>query len=219
MPTSHTVRLGDCFGSLAKAHGFGDHAALYDDAANAALKGQRPNPNVLAEGDVVSVPDRAAKEESVAAGQKHTFKVKTPKAVLRIVLQDQDGAAISGKKYRLVVDGAATFEGQTPGDGKVEHPIEADARAATLELWIKEGDGIEGYLFNVELGALEHESSTRACQARLLNLGFDCGGTGGAVDDPTRDAVRGFQKKSGIAENGDLDNATRGKLREAHEGA
>lgn len=218
MPTSHTIRLGDCIGSLAKQHGFSDHKKIHDDPANAALKTSRPNPNVLAEGDVVSVPDREPKEEEKPAGAEHKFKVKLPAALVRIVVQDDAGAALADRKYKLTV-GAATFEGKTPADGKIEHPIEADATAGTLELWLKEGDGIEGLKVDLELGSLEHESKDRACQARLLNLGFECGGTGGTLDDATKDALRGFQKKNSLTVNGNLDAATRDKLRTAHEGA
>lgn len=218
MPTSHTVRLGDCFGSIAKQNGFADHKTLFDDGANSALKTSRPNPNVLAENDVVQVPDRETKEADAATGSMTKFKVKVLSTLVRVVVQDDAGAAISGKKYKLTV-GAAVFEGSTPGDGKIEHPIEADATSGTLELWLKEGDGIDGYKVDLELGSLEHESKDRACQARLLNLGFECGGTGGTIDDATRDALRGFQKKNGLTANGNLDAATRDKLRVVHEGA
>jgi hypothetical protein len=217
MPTSHTVRLGDCFGGLAKQYGFSDYKKLYDDPANATLKTNRPNPNVLAESDVVSVPDRTPKEEEKEAGAEHKFKVKLPAALVRIVVQDDAGAAIADKKYKLVV-GAATFEGKTPADGKIEHPIEADAKTGTLELWLKEGDGIEGFKFDLELGSLEHPSKDRACQARLVNLGFECP-ISGTIDDPTKDALRGFQKKNSLTVNGNLDAATRDKLRVVHEGA
>lgn len=219
MPTQHKVKLGDCMSSLTKRYGFGHHAAIFDDGANAALKGKRPNPNVLAENDDVTIPDLKAKEETVATEKQHKFTLKTPKALLRLVLQDDAAAAVAGKKYKLTIDGKTTFEGATPGDGKIEHPIEADAKAAQLELWLVEGAGIDGYLFHFDLGALEHESQVRACQARLINLGFDTGGVGGVLDDRTKDAVRGFQKKNGVTVNGNLDAATQTKLRQIHEGA
>lgn len=218
MPTTHTVRLGDCMGSLAKQYGFGDHKTIYDDGANATLKGNRPNPNVLAENDTVSVPDREVGEMEKPAGAQHKFKLKVPSTLLRIVVQDDAGTAVADKKYKLTV-GAAVFEGKTASDGKIEHPIEADAKSGTLELWIKEGAGIDGLSFPLEIGSLEHESKDRACQARLLNLSFECGGTGGTLDDPTKDAIRGFQKKNSLTVNGNLDAATRDKLRVLHEGA
>jgi len=218
MPISHTVRLGDCIGSLVKQYGLADYKTIYDDAGNATLKTSRKNPNVLAEGDVVSVPDRTLKEVEVAAGAKYTFEVKQLETLVRIVVQDDTGTALGDKKYKLSV-GAATFEGLTPADGKIEHPIEADAKVGTLELWLKEGAGIDGLKLNLELGSLEHESEDRACQARLINLGFDCGGTSGTIDDTTRDALRGFQKQNSMTVTGNVDAVTRDKLRASHEGA
>ncbi|MEZ4298384.1 MAG: peptidoglycan-binding domain-containing protein [Polyangiaceae bacterium] len=218
MPTPHNVRLGDCIGSLAKQYGFADYKKIYDDAANATLKNDRKNPNVLAEGDTVQVPDKAPKEADALAGTAHKFKVKVLETLVRIIVQDDTGAAIADKKYKLTV-GAATFEGKTAADGKIEHPIDAGEKNGTLELWIKEGAGIDGLKMDLELGALEHESKDRACQARLLNLSFECGGTGGALDDATKAALRGFQKANGLTVNGNLDNATRDKLRTIHEGA
>lgn len=218
MPTSHTISLGECIGSLSKTAGFADYRKIHDDPANAKLKTDRPNPNVLAEGDLVSIPDRELKEVGGATETKHRFKVNRLATLVRIVVQDDAGTALTGKKYKLTL-GSATFEGTTPSDGKIEHPIADDAKAGTLELWLKEGDGIEGLRFDLELGALEHESKDRACQARLLNLSFDCGGTGGTIDDATKDALRGFQKKNGLTVNGTLDAATRAKLRILHEGA
>lgn len=218
MPTSHTIRLGECIGSLTKRYGFADHKRIHDDPANATLKGNRPNPNVLAEGDVVVVPDPTVKDENGATEQRHRFKLKRPATLLRIVIQDDAGAGIASKRYRLVV-GTETFNGTTPADGKVEHPIPDDALAATLELWLKDEPGIDALRVQLDLGALEHESKDRACQARLVNLAFDCGRIDGTVDDPTKAAVRGFQRKQGLTANGNLDAATRDRLRQRHEGA
>ena len=217
MPTSHTIALGECIGSLTKTGRFADYQRIQDDGANAALKTARPNPNVLAEGDVVSIPDPDAKEVDKPADARHIFKITIQKALLRIVVQDETDAAISGKKYKLTV-AAKAFEGKTLADGKIEHPIDGIEQTGTLELWLKEDAGIEPLKFPLEIGSLEHESVDRACQARLLNLGFDCGGISGAIDDPTKDALRGFQTKNGLAAHGALNDATRNKLRVAHEG-
>lgn len=218
MPTSHTAQLGDCIGSLSKLYGFATHKTIYNDGANAALKGHRPNPNVLAEGDVLSIPDKVPKDVQAAAGTVQKFKVDVLETLLRIVVQDDQGTALGAKKYKLTV-GAQAFEGKTLPDGKIEHPIEADDTAATLELWLKVEPGIDGLLFHLELGSLEHESKDRACKARLMNLAFECGSLTGTLDDATRDAIRGFQKKNSITVNGTLDAATRNMLRQNHEGA
>src|SRR4051812_30971694 len=200
---NHTVQLGDCIASLSDANGFGDYKTVYDDGANAALKASRPNANVLAAGDTVVIPEVVPKAIPLPTGKTHTLVVAKITTVLRIVIQDHKGTALAGLPYELKV-GASSFAGNTPADGKIEHPVPPGAKAGTLQLWKKQEPGIDGYLFPLELGSLEHESVDRACQARLLNLGFDCGGTGGAVDARTHEALRGFQKGAGLPENGNL---------------
>jgi hypothetical protein len=218
MPKTLSVKLGDCIASVCRENGIADYARVYGDGANAALKAKRPNPNALAEGDEVVVPDPTPKSISVATGKVHRFTIATVKITLKISVVDQAGAGVGGLKYELAV-GKVTQKGTTGGDGLIEHPISAADRAGTLRLWRKDDAGIDGYLIPLEIGSLEHESVDRACQARLLNLGFDCGGVTGTIDAPTHDALRGFQKKAGIPVNGRLDTSTRDKLRAAHEGA
>src|SRR5262249_48885762 len=157
------------------------------DGANAALKGKRANANVLVVGDEITIPDKELKEIDKATGAAYKFTVKTLKTTLVVILQDETGAAISGKKYELVVDGddKTKLTGSTPGDGKIEAKIEADAKQAELKLFLVEGAGIDGYLFKIDLGQLEHESTLRGVQARLLNLGFDCGSVTDTLDDKT----------------------------------
>lgn len=55
----------------------------------------------------------------------------------------------------------------------------------------------------------------RADQARLVYLGIDPHGVDGAMGQGTRAAVLTFQKKSGIAATGELDDATRQALKTA----
>jgi Putative peptidoglycan binding domain len=221
MPTPYTVQLCDCMSSISKAFGFADLNVVYGDGANADLKKKRANPNVLVVGDAVSVPDRVPKELDAATGAAHKFTVATLKTNLILILTDETGAAIAGKKFSLVVDGndKDKLEGSTAGDGKIEKKIAADAKAAALTLFLVEGAGIDGYLLNFDLGQLEHESEVRGAQARLMNLAFDCGGVSGTVDDATKDAVKGFQAKNGIQPTGVLDDPTKTKLRQVHEGA
>jgi hypothetical protein len=209
MPASVAVGLGDCIASVAAARGIIDWRVLVDDA----LAKKRPNPDVLVEGDVVVVPDRAPKILQLATGASHKLRVVSLVVLFRVTVRDDAGAAVAGKKYRLTV-GELTFDGVTGDDGAIEHTVPAVAKHGALELWLGEGaEGVEGYLFPLELGALEHESVDRACWSRLENLGFVVDHRVGAAD-----AVRGFQRREGLAVTGELDDATRAALRQAHEG-
>lgn len=215
---SHTVSKGDCMLSIARQYKFCDYKSIYDDSSNAELKKKRKNPNVLARDDVVSIPDKKPKEFSAATKKTHSFTVKKLEAKLIIMLEDDSGSGLGGKKCKLTVDGKKVFEGKTPGSGKLEADIEPDAKRGELLLWLSEETGIDGYRFRLDLGALEHESTVRGAQARLVNLGYNCTVTG-TLDDATKDAVRGFQKSKGLTVNGNLDKATTDKLRIAHDGA
>lgn len=218
MPRSHTIVAGDCCSSLAFAHGFASHDKIHDDDANAALKADRPNPNVLRVGDVVTLPDLAPKEHEVATDTSQRFTLTRPRARLRLLLCDEAGNPLADKPFVLTIAGMDPIEGQTGGDGTIDHPIPAVARRATLTLKLQEGDGIDGWQLPLDIGGLEHESSTSAAKTRLMNLGFDCGGDTDDVDDATRAAVRGFRAKHGLGDGDVLDDATRDKLRSEHEG-
>jgi peptidoglycan hydrolase-like protein with peptidoglycan-binding domain len=49
-------------------------------------------------------------------------------------------------------------------------------------------------------------------QARLNNLGFDCGEPDGVLDDETKSAIRAFQVLTGLEATGEIDGALREKL-------
>jgi N-acetylmuramoyl-L-alanine amidase len=220
MPTNHTVTSGECVSSIAKRGGFQDPRKVYNDGANDALRSARPNLNVLKPGDVVVVPDRQRDPFTVAVDRHHTFTLATKKTLLRVILQDDTGAALSGKRYALAVSGvAAPFEGSTAGDGKIEHPIPADATSGTLTFWLESADhDKDGYIVPLEIGHLIPVEELSGAQARLLNLAFDCGGTGGTLDDATQAALRGFQRAAGITVNGTSDVGTQTQLRQRNEG-
>jgi hypothetical protein len=72
MPTTHLVEEGECPSSIAKRFGFRIWRTIYDDPSNATLRRKRPDPNVLAPGDVVMIPDREPRQEPGATGARHT---------------------------------------------------------------------------------------------------------------------------------------------------
>ncbi len=128
----HTVVPGDCFCSLAEANGFFDYATLYNHGTNAALKGKRPNPNQLAEGDVVSIPDKQAKKVPVASNKEHKFVVVRTKTKLRLKIVDYDDRAIVAKTCELVV--GKRKQKTLPSGGIVEMEIDPTATSGTLSI-------------------------------------------------------------------------------------
>ena len=216
MPFNHTVEKGDCMTSIAAKYGFGKYETIYNDAANSQFKKDNPNPNELTPGGIVVIPDRKEKKFSMGTDASHKFKVKIPKAKFKLELKDEAGKALANKKYRLTV-GNTIVEEATDGSGKIDKDIPPEANFGTLTVWMDENDpAAQIFQFTVELGALEPESTVNGAQARLQNLGYDCGGITGALDPKTRDAIRGFQKDNGITVNGNLDDATKNKLKSVY---
>ena len=214
MPLNHTVQKGDCMTSIAAKYGFGRFETLYNDGANSQFKTDHPNPNQLTPGRTVVIPDRKEKKFSKATDSSHKFKVKIPKAKLKLELKDHEGNALANKKYRLVA-GNVSIEETTDGSGKIDKDIPPEATLGTLTLWMDESNpSAQVFSFRVELGALEPETTVSGAQQRLQNLGYNCGPVTGAVNEQTQEAIRAFQRgNSGLTVNGNLDDATKSRLK------
>ena len=82
---THIVKQGECLSSLAARFGFLNWKQLYDHPANAKLRQKRPNPNILAPGDEVAVPEPASeKKVSVPTTNTYIFQLKLEEVRLRI---------------------------------------------------------------------------------------------------------------------------------------
>src|SRR5689334_19638677 len=103
MPFNHTVEKGDCMTSIAAKYGFGKYETIYNDSANSQFKTDNPNPNQLKPGGIVVIPDRKEKKFSKGTDSSHKFKVKVPKAKLKLELKDEQGNALANKKYQLTI--------------------------------------------------------------------------------------------------------------------
>lgn len=213
MPFNHTVEKGDCMTSIASQYGFGKYETIYNDSANSQFKQDNPNPDQLKPGSVVVIPDRKEKKFNKPADASHKFKVKIPKAKLKLELKDDQGHALANKKYRLTI-GNTIVEETTDGSGKIDKDIPPEARYGTLTVWMDENNSAaQVFQFPLELGALEPETTISGAQQRLQNLGYDCGGITGVLDETTKDAIKAFQKANSLTVNGDLDDPTKNKLK------
>jgi len=213
----HTVAQGECLASLAYAWGFADPRVLHDHPKNADLKRLRPNPNVLLPGDQVFIPERTAKVAQCATGRTHRFKVRLPRAKLRVHLKDHEGNAHAGKRYQLEV-ASAVVEGTTDNSGLCEAEVPPDATEARLSLWLRDGEEAPTRVWTLHIGHLDPVDSVSGAQARLHNLGLYHGAVDGSLGRATKVALAAFQRARGLAVTGKLDEATQSALTDAHAG-
>jgi hypothetical protein len=206
MPVTRALRPGDSLSSIAVDHGL-PPGKIWDYPRNAELKAQRGDPNVLAPGDILFVPDRVLRTETVATGARHVFRRRgvPAKVHLRLV---ENGAPLSLLPYTLEVSGTSK-QGQTDADGFVDEWVAPHTRLVRLSF---EYDGVVRR-YDVLLARLEPIETTAGVQARLNNLGFDCGPIDGELNAATVAALRWFQEYIGhTPADGELDDATRQAL-------
>lgn len=203
----YTVRSGDCMESIAFQHGF-FWQTLWEDPANTTLKQTRKNPNVLLAGDRLTIPPLRRKEVAGATEAHHRFRRKgVPGGIhLQILANDRPRA---NERYTLEIDGRL-FKGTTDKDGRLRHAIPPDAQRGRLVL---ESDQEE---YPLLLGCVDPIEEVSGAQVRLSNLGFDCGNTDGVLGPKTKSALRSFQKRHGLPQTGQPDEATRNKLVEVY---
>jgi N-acetylmuramoyl-L-alanine amidase len=128
---------------------------------------------------------------------------------LSVRLLDADGEPLADEPYVLEIDGQHT-EGRTDSDGLVEISIAPDARHGTLRLTERR------QTHQLELGHIDPIESISGVQARLNNLGFDCGEVDGRLGPQTAAALRQFQSASDLEATGTLDDDTRQALQDSH---
>jgi len=189
---AYTVKQGDYMASIAREAGFLVANTIWEDGGNASLRGRR-NANVLYPGDVVQVPVRQRKTESVATGEKTTFATVGEAVTVKLVVLAWDGTPLSNTEVQMRLDTAET------------------ARTA------REGNlTVRNFSLPLRLGHLDPAEEFSGQVWRLNNLGYRAGEPGDAQDMNFRSAVEEFQCDNGIALTGRCDAATQDKLRTVH---
>jgi N-acetylmuramoyl-L-alanine amidase len=238
MPENYPVSEGDCIGNIAHSRGF-DWTTIWNHPNNAALKAKRKDPNLLFPGDIVFIPDLRVKLQASATDARHTFTVKGVPARFRIKLltEHKDGPKtatgggsdesgyedpdfktksrtddpMANVPFVLDVDGKL-IEGVTGGDGVIDVPIPPGARSGKLT--INPGTPQEKK-FQCPFGSMDPIQEPSGVIRRLNNLGFFCG-SGDTSSPGFKAPLSLFQENFGLPITGELDDATRAKLEEAH---
>ena len=209
MSTPYTVRQGDHLARIAARFRFRDPATIWDHADNAELRASRENPDVLAPGDVVMIPDPEGRREEAATGRRHTFVARGKPLALRLSLLDFRGEPIAGAEGELAI--RAPGEVTTDGEGKLDADLEPTDDGATLSL--------PQATITLAIGHLAPVALRSGVRARLVNLGYLVGPidvADGEEDDEERLALEDFQIDEGLDATGEIDDATRAALLAAH---
>ncbi|MGQ9695142.1 MAG: PGRP and LysM peptidoglycan-binding domain-containing protein [Thermodesulfobacteriota bacterium] len=200
----YTVKQGDCLSSIASKYGL-FWEKIWNHPKNAQLKEKRKDPNVLYPGDVLFIPDKEEKEEPASTEQRHRFRVKGVPAMLRLQFKHGDQPR-ANELYTLEIDGMI-ISGNTDGEGRIEQHLPPKAKRGKLLL----GEYQEEFI--LEFGHLDPIEEISGVQARLNNLGFDCGKVDGILGPKTEAALKEFQKQYGLLVTGKIDEQTINKLK------
>ena len=204
---NHTVRKGECISSIAKKYGFFPET-VWNDPGNAALREKRKNPDILQVGDIVLIPNGRRKEVSGSTEVTHRFRRKGVPAEFRLrLLRDYEPRA--NEPYRLEIDGKL-HSGETDAQGWIKLRIPPDAKEGRLLL---DNDQEE---YQLGLGHLDPVEEMTGLQMRLAHLGYYDGEASGTLDDESAEALRDFQRKSGLEESGEPDDPTKSALIDAY---
>ncbi len=205
----HVVEPGDSMSSIAERHGF-FWETLWNLGANAELRAERRDPEVLLPGDRVTIRPLRRREETCATGARHVFRRRGVPVKIAFAVRDGDGKPFAGKKFALQV-GARSYEGQTDAGGVVTAWVEPLATAGRLRVWLDTPGFPEAASFTLQIGQLRPLEAMQGVQARLDNLGYPCEG-----GEATKRAIEAFQRDHGLEPTGELDDATRERIGQVH---
>lgn len=153
MAETYTVKAGDTIVSIAYAKGFRSWETIYNHEKNAALRETHSIPGELFAGEQLFIPDKQTKTVECETGKKQTFTLKTLKAYVRLLLEDEEGQPYARKKYRVTA-GGQTFEGFTDEAGLVNQAVPPQTRQAELTLWLDSADPKNTLVWSFNLGAV-----------------------------------------------------------------
>ncbi len=220
--TAHVIEPGDWLGAIAAQYGFDHWSRIWDHPANDGLRELRGSPDLVLVGDSVQIPElNAPRGIEVPSGSRVVFTARGGVDTLRLRVGGLGPfIAIFGPVAYALQAGSRIEEGTIEEDGQeLTIPLEPTARTAKLTLMGSD-------VYELHVGGLGPVDEDEGAYARLLNLGFRGdiepggpagderpGADGAAVIEPRVQALQVFQRRHGLECTGQLDEATRGKLK------
>jgi N-acetylmuramoyl-L-alanine amidase len=205
--TTYTVARGDHISGIAQRFGFDDCKTVWNDPGNADLQQQRTDPHVLQPGDSLSIPEATAQPAAnKPTGAKHPFQIQRSPLRIRLKLLDLAVKPLAGVQVTLAADTVTT-----DGEGLVEATVDKNAKDAPLDTpFSPEVDLSVGDLNPSD------DTSDSGYKARLYNLGFLWDPTVDETDAEMLIALEDFQAQYALPISGQLDDATKAQLLQAH---
>ena len=205
----HIVRAGECLSELAYRRAT-SAKAVWTHPKNAELRAARPNPEVLAPGDLIWLPAEPSQSAfDVWPGMTLNAFATIPTRTIAIRLIDEDGTPVANEGFR-VAGGKALPPAMTDEAGHALFEVPLTTREAVLILPSRHMQLV------VKPGRLDPLCTLAGAVGRLQNLGY------GAHDlDALSSAEREeyatfvlawFQREQGLPATGTLDEATRAAL-------
>jgi hypothetical protein len=167
--SKHIVQPGEHLARIASEHGFRSHESIWNHPGNSGLKKNRDNPNVLAPGDEIQIPDRTDKNIDRQTERRHKIRLKGKPLKLRLVVQDFLGEPVSDTDAVLQIDGILSNV-RTDQDGLIELQIPHDAREGLLQFMDDKAPFTEP--IPLHIGHLDPVDTKSGQIARLHNLGY-----------------------------------------------
>jgi hypothetical protein len=160
----YVVRAGDYLTAVAHARGLtpGD---IWDHPANADLRKKRPNPEILAPGDILFIPVVEREWLPVSAGSTNTYVVTIPLVEIHVVLHGSDGKPLAGKSLVLEPDPGVKSP-TTDGTGLLKVKIPVTVRRVTVTV------PDANLKFQIRVGELDPHDTSSGILSRLRQLGY-----------------------------------------------
>ena len=205
----YRVKQGESILSLSRRYSVPADSIL-NHPDNAELRNRNRDLGILYPGDRITIPDVEIKEVTGATDQHHRFRCTNRNSWLRVqfFIRDEPRA---NEPY-VVRIGTQEIRGELNAEGWLEVRVPADTQEAILLL----GDEINPEQIDLRIGNLDPVDEVTGLQQRLNNLGFFCGEENGEQNPDMLEALRMFQAKHGLEQSGELDDATRNRLRQIH---
>ncbi len=202
----YIVRQGDYVAKIAFQLGE-DPGQIWKIDKNKPLTEDGRDPNLLAPGDVLRVPDRSRRQEVIALGGENNYQAQVAKTKVRLVLGDGSSRARS-LKYESRFAGVVS-EGTTSPEGELELHIPITVRIG--EVFFPEID----HAIRIDLGGLDPGTERSGALQRLANLDYLLPSQF-SDESAIAEACRRFQFDQKLPQTGAPDEETRDRLLRIH---